>query len=158
INVMRALLLALVFAQSLLPKSSVQQIAVMPSTSTATAAKGETLTLWADVTPNKNIHVYATDKQGFTPLSLKVVPQPGIAIGKVTYPPAETGFTPGIDMMVPIPMYTKPFRVAQAITISSSAKSGDTLTIAGAINYQACDDRLCFPATALPVTWAVTVK
>jgi hypothetical protein len=147
-----------VFAQGLLPKSSVQQIAAIPSTSAATAAKGETLTLWADVTPNKNIHVYATDKQGFTPLSLKVVPQPAIAIGKVTYPPAEQGFTPGIDMMVPLPMYTKPFRVAQPITIAPSAKSGDVLTIAGAINYQACDDRLCYPATAFPVTWVVTVK
>lgn len=130
----------------------------MPSTSAATAAKGETLTLWADVTPNRNIHVYATDKQGFTPLSLKVVPQPRITIGKVTYPPAEQGLTPGIDMAIPLPMYTKPFRVAQPITIAPSAKSGDVLTIAGAINYQACDDRLCFPATSFPVTWAVTVK
>jgi Disulphide bond corrector protein DsbC len=156
--VMRVFLLALAFAQTLLPKSSVQQIAVMPSTSAASVAKGETLTLWADVTPNRNIHVYATDKQGFTPLSLKVVPQPRIAIGKVTYPPAEQGFTPGIDMMIPLPMYTKPFRVAQPITIAPSAKSGDTVTIAGAINYQACDDRLCYPATSFPVTWAVTVK
>jgi cytochrome c biogenesis DsbD-like protein len=156
--VMRAFLLALVFAQSLLSRSSVQQIVVMPSTSASTVAKGAAVTLWADVTPNKNIHVYATDKQGFTPLSLKVAPQHGIGIGKVTYPPAETGFTPGLDMMIPIPMYTKPFRVAQAITIPPSAKSGDALTIAGAINYQACDDRLCYPATSLPVTWGVMVK
>jgi hypothetical protein len=155
---MRAFFLALAFAQSLLPKSSVQQIAVMPSTSAATVAKGGAVTLWADVTPNKNIHVYATDKQGFTPLSLKVAPQPRIGIGKVTYPPAEAGLTPGIDMLIPIPMYTKPFRVAQAITIASSVKSGDVLTIAGAINYQACDDRLCYPATSMPITWEVTVK
>jgi hypothetical protein len=155
---MRALLLALVFAQGLLPKSSVQQIAVVPSASAATAAKGETLTLWADVTPNRNIHVYATDKQGFTPLSLKVVAQPRIVIGKVTYPPAEQGLTPGTDIMIPLRMYTKPFRVAQPITIAPSAKSGDIVTIAGAINYQACDDRLCYPATSFPVTWAVTVK
>lgn len=155
---MRALFLAFAFAQTLLPKSSVQQIAVTASTSAATVAKGGAITLWADVTPNKNIHVYATDKQGFTPLSLKVALQPRIGIGKVTYPPAEAGLTPGIDMLIPIPMYTKAFRVAQAITISPSAKSGDVLTIAGAINYQACDDRLCYPATSMPVTWEVTVK
>jgi len=155
---MRAFLLALAFAQTLLPKSSVQQITVMPATSAATVAKGSAVTLWADVTPNKNMHVYATDKQGFTPLSLKIASQPRIEIGKVTYPTAETGLTPGIDMVIPIPMYTKPFRVAQAITISPSAKSGDVLTIAGAINYQACDNRLCYPATSMPVTWVVTVK
>jgi hypothetical protein len=155
---MRSVLVALALAQALLPKPTVQQIAAIPSTSAATVAKGDAVTLWADVTPNKNMHVYATDKQGFRPLSLVVAPQPRIAIGKVTYPPAEQGFTPGIDMMVSIPMYTKPFRVAQTVTISPSAKSGDVVTIAGAINYQACDDRLCYPATSLPVTWAVTVK
>lgn len=155
---MRAFILALAFLQTLLPKSSVQQIAVTASTSTPTVAKGGAVALWADITPNKNIHVYATDKQGFTPLALKVVPQPGIGVGKVTYPPAAAGLTPGIDMAIPLPMYTKPFRVTQAITISPSAKSGDVLTIAGAINYQACDDRLCYPATSMPVTWTVTVK
>ena len=155
---MRSVLVAVALAQTLLPKPTVQQIAAVASTSAATVEKGGAVTLWADVTPNKNMHVYATDKQGFTPLSLVIAKEPRIAIGKVAYPPAETGFTPGIDMMIPIPMYTKPFRVTQPITITPSAKSGDVLTIAGAINYQACDDRLCYPATSLPVTWAVTVK
>jgi hypothetical protein len=155
---MRSVLIALTLAQALLPKTTVQQITATPSTSSPTVAKGGAVTLWADVTPNKNMHVYATNKQGFTPLSLVVAQQPRIAVGKVTYPPAEQGLTPGIDMMMSIPTYTKPFRVAQAITVSPSVKSGDVVTIAGAINYQACDDRLCYPATSLPVTWAVTVK
>src|SRR5215467_1434482 len=112
---MRSVLVALALAQALLPKSTVQQISAIASTSAATVVKGDAVTLWADVTPNKNMHVYATDKQGFKPLSLIVAPQPRIEIGKVTYPPAETGLTPGIDMVIPISMYTKPFRVAQAI-------------------------------------------
>jgi len=156
---MRSVLLAFAFAQSLLlPKpSTVQQITVVPSTSVSTVAPRGALTLWVDVTPNKNMHVYATDKQGFSPLTLVVAPQSGVDVGKVTYPPAEFGITPG-DSAGPIPMYTKPFRLAQGITIAPSAKSGDVVTIAGLIKYQACDDRLCYPANSLPVTWAVTVK
>ena len=156
---MRTVLVALALAQTLLPKpSTVQQIAVVPSTSTSAVARRGAVTLWADVTPNKNMHVYATDKQGFTPLTLAVAAQPRIEIGKVTYPSPEPGLTPGIDSLIPVPMYTKPFRVAQVITISPSARSGDVLTIAGVVKYQACDDRLCYPANSLPVTWAVTVK
>jgi hypothetical protein len=57
-----------------------------------------------------------------------------------------------------IPMYSKPFRLTQTATLSPSVKSGDVITISGAVNYEACNDRLCFPATSLPVTWVVTVK
>jgi hypothetical protein len=157
--VVRVIVFAAVIAQTLLPRpSTVQQISVTPSASISTAARRAAVTLWADVTPNRNMHVYATNKQGFAPLSLVVKAQPGIEIGKVSYPAAEVGLTPGIDALTPVPMYTKPFRVAQAITVSPSAKSGDVLTIAGVINYQACDDRLRYPVNSLPVTWTVAVK
>jgi len=156
---MRLVLVALALAQTLLPKpSTLQQITVEPSTSAATVAKGGVVTLWADVTLKPKIHVYATDKQGFTPISLAVTPQPRISVGKVNYPPAETGLTPGIDMLVPIPMYTKPFRLAAPITIGSSAKAGEALTITGTVTYQACNETLCFPAASLPLTWVVTLK
>ena len=154
---MRPVLIALLFAQSLLaPKDSTpQQIDVDAAPSAATVAKGGTVTLWADVTPKPKIHVYATDKFGFTPLALTFKPQPGLTFGTVKYPPSEIGISPGTDM--PIPMYAKPFRLSQTVTISSTAKSGP-LTIAGTINYESCNDRLCFPATSLPVTWTVKVK
>jgi hypothetical protein len=44
------------------------------------------------------------------------------------------------------------------VTIKGTAKPGDVVSIAGAVNYQACDDRLCYPVTAAPVAWKVTVK
>jgi hypothetical protein len=44
------------------------------------------------------------------------------------------------------------------VTIKSTAKPGDVVSIAGAVNYQACDDRLCYPVTAAPVAWKITVK
>jgi cytochrome c biogenesis DsbD-like protein len=154
---MRVFLIALVFAQTLLPKpTTLQHIAVEPSTSAATVEKGGVVTLWADVTPKPNIHVYASNKQGFTPVTLAIGAQPRITIGKTTYPNPELAITPGTDAL--IPMYSKSFRLAQTITIAPSAKSGDVLTIAGAINYQACNETLCFPVTSLPVTWALKVK
>jgi cytochrome c biogenesis DsbD-like protein len=151
------LFVALAFAQSLLPKpSTLQHITVDPSTSAATVAKGGVVTLWADVIPKPNIHVYATDREGLTPVTLVLAPKPGITIGKVKYPAAEMSVSAGATEVVPV--YRKPFRLAQPITIAPSAKSGEVLTIAGVINYQACDERLCYPTTSTPVSWTVTVK
>jgi cytochrome c biogenesis DsbD-like protein len=154
---MRSVCIALALAQTLLPKpSTLQHITVDPSTSAATVAKGGVVTLLADIVPKPKIHVYATDKGGFTPVSMVVASQPSISVGKVKYPTPEAGITPGTDTL--IPMFTKPFRLEAPVTIAPSAKSGETLTIAGAINYQACNETLCFPMTSLPVTWTVTVK
>src|SRR4029079_6450182 len=74
---MRAGLLALAFTQSLLlPKpSTLQHITVAASASAATVGKGGTVMLWADVTPKTNIHFYATDREGLTPLKLVLTPQ-----------------------------------------------------------------------------------
>jgi hypothetical protein len=57
-----------------------------------------------------------------------------------------------------VPAYRKTFRIAVPITVKATAKRGETLTVGGAVNYQACDDRLCYPVTAAPVTWTLTVK
>ena len=152
-----AILLALALTQTLLPKpSTLQHITVDASPSAATVAKGGVVTLWADVTPKPNIHVYATDQEGLTPVTLVLTPQPGVTAGKVKYPASEMSVSAGATQAVPV--YRKPFRLAEPITVAASAKSGEVLTISGVIKYQACDDRLCYPAAALPVTWAVTVQ
>ena len=155
---MRLVLLALALAQSvLLPKpSTLQHISVAVSASAATVAKGGTVTLWADVTPKTNIHVYATDREGLTPLKLILAPQANVTIGKVKYPEPEMSVSAGATGAVPV--YRKPFRLAEPITVAGSAKSGEVITVAGVINYQACDDRVCYPSASLPVTWTVTVK
>jgi len=118
--------------------------------------KGGAVTLWADVTPKSNIHVYAADGQGFTPVTLVLTPHPGVTIGKVKYPIPELAHTVGVSD--PVGVYTKPFRLAQPINVASSAKSGEAITIAGVVNYQARDDRVCYPTASLPISWIVTVK
>src|SRR4051794_1150270 len=136
---MRPFLLALALAQTLAPKpSTLQHITVSPSVGRSTAANRNVVTLWADVTPKPNIHVYATDRDGLTPLRLVVTPRPDVTFGKVTYPVGEMSVSAGASEAVPV--YRKPFRIAAPITIAPSAKSGETLMIAGVINYQACDD------------------
>jgi DsbC/DsbD-like thiol-disulfide interchange protein len=144
-------------AQTLGPKpSTLQHVTVAATSSARIVSKGGTVTLWADVTPKPNIHVYASDLHGFTPVALVITPQPGVRIGTMKYPIPEMSRTVGVSD--PVAIYRKPFRLAQSMTLAASAKSGDTVTIAGVVNYQACDDRVCYPTASIPVMWTVAVK
>jgi DsbC/DsbD-like thiol-disulfide interchange protein len=145
------------FAQTLGPKpSTLQHISIDASVSAQAVPRGGTVTLWADVTPKPNIHVYASNKDGFTPVTLVLTPQAGLTIGKVKYPHPELLPTPGVSDRVPV--YHKVFRLAEPVTVAATAKSGEDITIAGVVNYQACDDRVCYPTASLPISWTVRVK
>jgi hypothetical protein len=32
------------------------------------------------------------------------------------------------------------------------------MTVSGTVNYQSCDDKVCYPPESAPVTWTLTVK
>ena len=143
-------------AQSLLAKPGVQHATVVASASMPGAAPGAVVTLWADVTPKPSIHIYAEGAKDFTPVSLVVTPNASITAARPKYPKPDRALTPGATEAVPV--YTRTFRIALPVTLKSAVKSGDVLTIAGALNYQACDDALCYPVTVAPVVWTVAVK
>ena len=144
-------------AQSLSPKpSAVQYVTVEPAASAQVVAPGGSVSLWLDVTPKPNIHVYAAGAKDVTPVALIVSPAAGIRPGKPKYPAAELLASPGADS--PVPVYRKPFRIVQPIAISKTAKPGQALTIAAALNYESCDDRLCYPPSSIPVNWVVKVR
>jgi len=143
-------------AQGLLAKPGVQHASVVATASPAAASAGSLITLWADVTPNPSIHIYAEGAKDFTPVSLVLTPNTGIAPGRPKYPKPDVAAPPGATEAVPA--YKQTFRIAMPVTIKSTVRPGDVVSIAGAVNYQACDDRLCYPVTAAPVAWKVTVK
>jgi DsbC/DsbD-like thiol-disulfide interchange protein len=117
-------------------------------------AVGAKIALFVDVTPKTNIHVYAPGSKDYIPITVKLEPQPQVKFGKVTYPKAET--MTFADEKVPV--FQKPFRLTQDATVDKSAKPGSTLTITGTVHFQACDDRVCYPPEAVPVSWSVAVK
>jgi len=143
-------------AQGLLAKPGVQHATVVASTSAAAVSAGSVVTLWADVTPNPSIHIYAEGAKDFTPVSIVLTPDQRVSAGQPKYPKPEVATAPGATEAVPA--YKKTFRIALPVTVKPAARAGDVLNIAGAVKYQACDDRLCYPVTAVPVSWNVTVK
>lgn len=143
-------------AGQLAPAPTIQHIVVTGRASQESATPGGTVTLWADVAPKPGIHVYAAGATDFAPVSLLVTPNTAIGIGRASYSKPDVATAQGSTGNVPA--YARPFRITQPVTIRPGAARGETITVAAAVKYQACDDRLCYPATAAPVTWVIAVK
>lgn len=108
--------------------------------------------LFVDVRPNPNIHVYAPGAKDYIPITVKVEPQTNVKIGKLAFPKSE--MMTFADEKVPV--FQKPFRLTQEVTVLG--KPGTTVALKGTVDYQACDDKVCYPPESAPVAWTLTVR
>ena len=122
----------------------------------STARPGATVKLFVDVIPDPKVHVYAPGAKDYIPIALAITPRPGVKVGKLAYPKSQDWFFEPLKEHVPV--YHVPFRLEQTVTLGPSLKAGERVTIAGVLNYQACDDAVCFNPVSAPVSWTVTVK
>lgn len=135
-----------------------QNLSIAPShvtVSTAVGAReaGKPIALVATVTPGPRIHVYAPGAQDYQPVALTIDPQPGLVVKQLHYPKS----TLLVTELENVPVYDKPFRLAQDVTIDP--KIGvKTMTVRGKLEYQACDDAVCYKPATIPVSWTVALK
>jgi hypothetical protein len=126
------------------------------SASATEGRRGSTVKLFVDVIPDPKVHVYAPGAKDYIPIALTITPRPGVTVGKLAYPKSQDWYFEPLKEHVPV--YHTPFRLEQAITLGPSLKAGERITVAGVLNYQACDDFVCFNPVSAPVSWSVTVK
>ncbi len=126
------------------------------SASAAEATRGATVRLFVDVIPDPKVHVYAPGAKDYLPIALALTPPAGVTVGKLAYPKSQDLYFEPLNEHVPV--YQTPFRLEQAIRLSPSLKVGQKVTVTGVLNYQACDDVICFKPVSVPVSWTVTVK
>jgi hypothetical protein len=126
------------------------------------AAPGTHLSLVLDVVPAPHVHVYAPGATNYIPVKLMLKPQPGLVVKAAQFPKPEDYFFKPLNEHVPV--FQRPFRIVQDVTIDPSRELGEllrnmtSLTIAGTLDYQACDDKVCFPPQSLPVSWTIGIK
>ena len=125
-------------------------------------AAGDSFTVTLDLVPAAGIHVYAPTVVDYKPIAFTVGPQPGLVVRKVAYPQAEKYVYAPLKQTIDV--YQKPFRVVQELALDGSPagraalKVASTLTIRGTLNYQACDEKICYPPRTVPMTWTVAIK
>jgi len=132
------------------------------TTSDAIAAVGHRVTLSVRVTPGPKMHVYAPGQKGYIPIALTLTPDAAFRTHAIRLPASTTYHYKPLNETVQV--YSAPFTIAQDITIALTpdmrerAARGEVLTIAGEIEYQACDDTVCYRPETIPVEWKVTLS
>jgi hypothetical protein len=127
-----------------------------------TAVPGTHITLVAAVRLPADMHVYAPGTQGYKPIKLVIDAMPELELKPLIYPPSKTLFLPVINERVPV--FEGTFRISQDVKVNSGmefagslGKDGKTFTIAGRLEYQACDQTKCYLPTSVPVKWQLQV-
>jgi DsbC/DsbD-like thiol-disulfide interchange protein len=123
------------------------------------AAPGARVTLLADVTPGPKMHVYAPGQQGYISIAIEIAPSSDFKAAPAQFPASEPYFFAPTNETSQV--YNKPFQIAQDVTIAATAAlrkraaAKETLTIAGTLKYQACDDLVCYRPDSVPVSWKI---
>ena len=125
-------------------------------------ALGERFALAFEITPLENMHVYAPGADKYRVVTVQIEPQPFVRVLPLQHPASETYYFEPLDERVPV--YQKPFTLLQEIVpeITREARAAfegiDTLTLTGSLEYQACDDRVCYNPMSVPLSWTVELK
>ncbi len=125
-------------------------------------AAGNRFSLVLQAQPKPGIHVYAPGASGYKVINLSIKPTPFVRVLPATYPASEIYFFKPLNERVPV--FQKPFTLTQDLVLEGTAaaqasyRGKESLTIEGSLDYQACDDKLCFNPVSVPLTWTVNLK
>ena len=125
---------------------------------------GTKFSLAVDIEPNEGIHLYApgAEAMGYRVIGLTIDPVPHIRFEPVEFPASEIYHFEPLDERVPV--YQQPFTLLQEAVVSGepeaeeALKALDAVTLSGTLNYQACDDKLCFDPVAVPLSFTLDVE
>ena len=115
-----------------------------------------------EVTPKPRIHVYAPGASGYRVIGVTIAPQPFVRILPLEYPKSETYFFKPLNERVPV--YAKPFTLVQELILEgypeaqAALRGKESVTLAGTLDYQACDDKVCFNPTSVPLAWTLPLR
>ena len=130
--------------------------------SDAAVAAGNRFAVVVQIEPHDGVHVYAPGASGYRVIALTMTPQPFVRVLPPTYPKSEVYFFKPLNERVPV--FQKPFTLVQELVLEGTPdaqaafKGKESLTLAGSLDYQACDDKACFNPVSLPLTWTMGLK
>lgn len=136
-------------------------LAVQAMVSDGVVSPGNRITIRFDITPARGMHVYAPGKHDYQVIRFQLAPESWLTAQPMVYAPSEIYHFAPLDERVET--YQKPFTLSQDVTIlatpeAQKALAGRTsIAIAGRLEYQACDDRVCYAPASLPFTFPLAV-
>lgn len=125
-------------------------------------APGERFSLVFDIRPRDRMHVYAPGADGYRIINVALEDNALLVVQPLQYPASEIYHFEPLNERVPV--FQTPFTLTQPVAVSAAPEhrravaAMDTLTIAGTLDYQACDDRICFAPKSVPVSYTIRLR
>ena len=143
---------------------STSHVEILTYPSDAVVALGSRFSLALEIMPQPNMHVYAPGAEllSYRVITLRIEPQPFVRILPIEYPESEIYYFEPLEERVPV--YQKPFTLLQEVLpeVTAEAQAAfegkDTLTLTGSLEYQACDDQICYNPVSVPLSWTVAIR
>ena len=125
---------------------------------------GTRFSIAIEIVPNPNIHVYApgAEQMGYRVIGLTMAPVPHVRFEPVEFPASELYHFEPLDEDVPV--YHEAFTLLQEAVVDASAEAEaalaelDALTLSGSLDYQACDDAICYPPASIPLSFTLDLE
>ena len=143
-------------------RTDTMHLTLTSSVSDADVAPGKRVSMLFDIVPKKDMHVYAPGKHDYQVISVVVDAQPWLKVQPTAYPPSEIHDFKELNEKVEV--YSKPFKLVQDVTVLGTAEAQKllagmtTITLSGRVEYQACDEKVCYAPKKVPFSFTLNVK
>jgi len=125
-------------------------------------APGNRFAIALEMTPKHGVHVYAPGAGSYRVVGFTMLPQQFVRPLPMKYPASEIWFFKPLNERVPV--YQRTFTLVQEFVLDGQAparaalRDQKFLKIAGTLDYQACDERLCYNPVSVPLSWMMALK
>ena len=135
---------------------------IRTSSTNETVFAGSRITLSLELELPKGVHAYAPGVEGgYKPIAWTIADSKGLLALPVAYPPGRTAHLKAIGETVPV--YENRVRITRDLVVGMANEIGpaamkDGLIVEGALQYQACDAKVCYTPESVPVKWTFAVQ
>ena len=143
-------------------KISTPQLDITSYSSDSAVFVGNRFSLAVRIEPGPGMHVYAPGAGNYKIVGLDLDPRPFVKLLPLEYPPSTTYYFEPFDETVPV--YEEPFTLIQEVVLEGTVDARaafqgmESLTLTGTLNYQACDDSICYTPSSVELSWPLELK
>jgi hypothetical protein len=118
---------------------------------------GNRVSLILDIELPAKTHIYAPGVKDYKAVAFELNPQPNIRFLDTSFPKPTIMNLPVIKERVPV--YSNKVRISRDVIVGTdeNMRKESRVEITGNLEYQACDDQICYLAAKVPLTFSFTV-
>lgn len=119
---------------------------------------GNRVSLILDVELPPKMHIYAPGVKGYKPVGFQLDRHPNVRFFDTSFPKAAIMDLPVIKERVPV--YSGKVRITRDVILATdeNMRKESNVEITGTFEYQACDDKICYLETKIPLKFSLVVQ